>query len=200
MGQLRLACGLYNVVVRQSIIGKKMMSSGFLACTLYSRLWTCGNAQLRGEARVDGAALRALLVQFLAGEVGVDDVLRLNAERCEIAGENGRLRVHVQYARHADADLGAFLLDQGSALLLRGRDLEFRCGSATSGTSGTRNTPLAATSTKFGLAFLTLSRSPLMPRISSIFSTVPFSQVAMISRCAPASSGTLVFLAEWPRY
>ena len=32
-----------------------------------------------------------------------------------------------------------------------------------------------------------------MPRISSMFSTVPFSQVAMISRCAPFSSGTLVF-------
>ena len=66
-------------------------------------------------------------------------------------------------------------------------------GSATSGTSGTRNTALAATSTKLGLAFLILSRSPLIPRMSSMFSTVPFSQVAMISRCAPASSGTLVF-------
>ncbi len=65
-------------------------------------------------------------------------------------------------------------------------------GSATSGTSGTRNTALAAISTKFGLAFLILSRLPLMWRISSMFSTVPFSQVAMIRRCAPASSGTLV--------
>ena len=69
----------------------------------------------------------------------------------------------------------------------------FGSGSATLGTSGTRNTRLAAISTKFGLAFLILSSPPLMPRISSMFSTVPFSQVAMIRRCAPSSSGTLVF-------
>ncbi len=34
VGQERLACVPESGVVRQSIIGKKMMSSGFLACTL----------------------------------------------------------------------------------------------------------------------------------------------------------------------
>src|SRR5690242_21058860 len=65
-------------------------------------------------------------------------------------------------------------------------------GPATFGASGTRNTALAAISTKFGLAFLILSRLPLIWRMSSTFSTVPFSQVAIIRRWDPASSGTLV--------
>ena len=81
------------------------------------------NAQLRGEARVDGAALGAFLVQLLAGEIRVDDVLRLDAQRREVAREDGRLRVHIQHARHADAHLGA-LLHQRGALFLRGGDLE----------------------------------------------------------------------------
>ena len=61
------------------------------------------NAQLGGEARVDGAALGAFLVQFLAGVIRVHDVLGLDAERREVAREHRRLRVHVQHARHADA-------------------------------------------------------------------------------------------------
>ena len=66
-------------------------------------------------------------------------------------------------------------------------------GSATNGASGTRKTALADISTKFGFAFLILSRLPLIWRMSSTFSTVPFSHVAMIRRCEPASRGTLVF-------
>ncbi len=34
VGQERLACVPCSSLVRQSIIGKKMISSGFLACTL----------------------------------------------------------------------------------------------------------------------------------------------------------------------
>ena len=49
VGQVRLACTCAGRLVRQSIIGKKMMSSGFLACTLYSRLWTCGMPSLEGK-------------------------------------------------------------------------------------------------------------------------------------------------------
>ena len=49
VGQERLACVPCRSLVRQSIIGKKMMSSGFLACTLYSRLCTCGMPSLEGK-------------------------------------------------------------------------------------------------------------------------------------------------------
>ena len=66
----------------------------------------------------------------------------LDAERREVAGEDRRLRVHVQHARHADADLGA-LLHQLGALLLRGGDLESSAaGRPRCGTSGTRKTCL----------------------------------------------------------
>src|ERR1035437_6542781 len=83
------------------------------------------DTQFAGEAGVDGAALGAFLVHLLAGVIAEDDVLRLDAERREVAGEDGRLRVHVEYARHADADGGA-LLHEFDAPLLRGGDLEFR--------------------------------------------------------------------------
>ena len=83
------------------------------------------DAEFAGEARVDGAALGAFLVHLLAGVIAEDDVLGLDAERGEVAREDRRLRVHVEHARHADADIGA-LLHQFGALLLRRGDLEFR--------------------------------------------------------------------------
>ncbi len=43
------------------------------------------DAELGREAGVDGAALGAFLVQLLGGVVGVDEVLRLDAERLEVA-------------------------------------------------------------------------------------------------------------------
>ena len=46
-----------------------------------------------------------------------------------------------------------------------------------------------------GWAFFTASRPLLISRMSLTSSTVPFSQVAMISRCSPAESGTLLALA-----
>ena len=49
VGQVRLACTCESGLVRQSIIGKKMMSSGFLACARYSRLCTCGMPSLQGK-------------------------------------------------------------------------------------------------------------------------------------------------------
>ena len=63
------------------------------------------DAELGGEARVDGAALGAFLVELLGGVFGKHDVLRLHAERGEVTGEQRRHRVHVQHARHADAQL-----------------------------------------------------------------------------------------------
>ena len=79
------------------------------------------------------------------------------------------------------------LLHQLGAVLLRGGDLEASAADRPPSAPRARGTRrLAAISTKLGFAFLTLSRSPLMSRISLTSSTVPFSQVAMIRRCAPA--------------
>src|ERR1700680_1418176 len=100
VGHERLACTLYKSVVRQSIIGKKMMSSGFLAWILYSRLCTCGIPRFAGKH----APLVAFFVKLLAGKIGVDQVLRFDSQGIKVAREHGRLRVHVEHARHADAD------------------------------------------------------------------------------------------------
>ena len=87
------------------------------------------NAELGRKARVDRAALGAFLVELLAGVVGEDEVLGLEAERCEVAGEDRRQRIHVQHARHADADLGALLHQLDALLLRRGeRELGQRIG------------------------------------------------------------------------
>src|SRR5215813_3334313 len=83
------------------------------------------NAELAREARVDGSALRAFLVQLLARVVAIYDVLGLDTQTREIARKYRRLRVHVEHARHADANLAA-LLHQCSPLLLRSRDLDLR--------------------------------------------------------------------------
>src|ERR1017187_6783065 len=81
------------------------------------------NPQLGGEARVDGAALGAFLVQLLAGEIRIDDILRLDAQRRKVSCEDRRLRVHIEHARNTDANLGT-LLYEGGAPFLRSRDLE----------------------------------------------------------------------------
>ena len=54
-----------------------------------------------------------------------------------------------------------------------------------------RNASVEAFSTKLGFAFLTSSRRALITFISSIFSTVPFSHVAMMKRL-PSPSGVTV--------
>src|ERR1035437_5030014 len=96
----------------------------FLSVRAIQQIVDVRDAQLAGEAGVDGAALGAFLVHLFAGVIAEDDVLRLDAEGRELAGEDGRLRVHVEHARHTDADIDA-LLHQFGALLLRGGDLEF---------------------------------------------------------------------------
>ena len=85
------------------------------------------NAYLGGEARIDGAALCAFFIELLAGVVGVDKVLRRNPQRFEVGAEDRRNRVHVQDARHADAQ---FLspLHQFHALFLLGRESVLRRG------------------------------------------------------------------------
>jgi hypothetical protein len=66
------------------------------------------NADLRREARIDGAAARALAVHLLAGEFGVDQVLRLYAQALQVRAKHRRVQVHVEHARHADAKRLAF--------------------------------------------------------------------------------------------
>ncbi len=74
------------------------------------------DADLRGEARIDGAAARAGAVHVLAGELGVHQVLWLQAQALEIRAKQRCVEVHVQHTRHADAQAGA-LLHQRDALL-----------------------------------------------------------------------------------
>src|ERR1019366_2226517 len=97
----------------------------FLSVRAIEQVVDVRDAQLAGEAGVDGAALGAFLVHFFAGVIAEDDVLRLDAEGGEVAGEDGRLRVHVEHAGHADAQGGA-PLHELSALFLGGGDLVFR--------------------------------------------------------------------------
>ena len=114
-------CGCLDVnqsVNRQSTIGKKMKSSGFLSCSTYKQVVDVRDADLGREAGVDGPPLGTFLIELLAGVVGEHEVLGLDSEGCEVAREHGRHRVHVEDARHADAQLGA-LLHQFGALLLR---------------------------------------------------------------------------------
>ena len=61
------------------------------------------NADLRGEARIDGAALGAFLVELLGGVIGVDQVLGRNAQRLEVGAEDRVAACTVQNARNADA-------------------------------------------------------------------------------------------------
>src|SRR6185312_10324749 len=75
------------------------------------------NPEFARETRIDRAALRAFLIKFLAGEVAIYQVLCLDPETGEVSREDRRLRVHVQYPRHSDADL-APLLHQRRAVLL----------------------------------------------------------------------------------
>ena len=74
------------------------------------------------------------------------------------------------------------------ALFVHARD---GIGSATRSGLRVFQTSFAAISTKFGFCFFTASSPALMPRIESTSSTVPFSQVAIISRCSSSAFGTL---------
>ena len=83
------------------------------------------DADLGREARVDGAALGAFLVELLAGVLRPDEVLRLHPQRLEVGGEERPAGVHVERLGHADLQLGA-LLHQLGAFFLRGGELQLR--------------------------------------------------------------------------
>src|SRR5262245_39824565 len=87
------------------------------------------NAHLRREARVDRAALRAVLVKLLGRVVRIDQVLRRNAQALEIRGDERVDRILVENARDADAHRLA-LLEQFVPLARGGgqRDLARRVG------------------------------------------------------------------------
>ena len=103
VGQERLACTACSSRGQAIDHREEDDVQRLLGVHLVQQVMHVRNAQLRGEARVDGAALGAFLVQLLAGVIRVDDVLRLNPQRREVAREHRRLRVHVEHARHADA-------------------------------------------------------------------------------------------------
>jgi hypothetical protein len=105
-----------------------------------------GDAHLRREARVDRAALGALLVQLLRREVRVDQVLRRHAQRLEVRAEERVLRVLVEHPRDADAQLGP-LLEQREAALLVLQALARRLASVA------RASSLPATLPSFSAAF-----------------------------------------------
>ena len=144
------------------------------------------DADLRREARIDGAAARAGAVHILAGELGVHQVLWLQAQALQIPAKQGRVQVHVQHAWHANAQAGALLHQRDALFSGRRPSAASGVGSATFCGLRERQTSRAAMSTKFGLAFLTASRPALIPRIAPTSSTCPFSQVEMIRRRSPA--------------
>ena len=131
------------------------------------------NAQLGGEAGVDGAALGAFLVQLLAGEVGEDDVLGLDAQRREVAGEHG-IAVYMFSTRGMPMRTRRAASSARRAPFACAVNSKRGSGSATVGGWKDLKTSLAAISTRFGLAFLTLSIPFLMSRMSLTSSTRPF--------------------------
>ena len=74
------------------------------------------DAHLGREAWIDGAATGAFAVHLRRRVIGVHDVRVGDPEAFEVGAEERRVRVHVQHARHADADLGPALhtLDTGA--------------------------------------------------------------------------------------
>ena len=128
--------------VSVSIIGKKMTSSGFLAVVLVEQVVDVRDADLAREAGVDRAALGTLLVQLLAREVRVDDVLRRDARAPRSTPENSGFAAYAfEHARHADAQrlaLGGRLRCAGAAAAVSARPLG---GSATTVGASATGTP-----------------------------------------------------------
>ena len=79
------------------------------------------DADLGGEAGVDGASLGSLFIESFIGEIGIDDVFRGNAQRLEVGAEDGVHGVHVEDARNADTQVLALLHQLDALLLLRGK-------------------------------------------------------------------------------
>ena len=124
------------------------------------------DADLRREARIDGAAAGAGAIQLRRGVVGVDDVFRLHAEAFEIGVEERRVDVGVQHARNADAQSSRA---SPSARRVPSPPSSRRAtgiGSATDFDVRGRKTSCAAISTKFGFASLIWSRPALMSFMS----------------------------------
>ncbi len=76
VGQERCAWANGKSLGRSSIMGQKMMSSGFFLWCDVEQVMDVRDAHLGGEAGVDGAALGPFFVQAFVREVGIDEVLR----------------------------------------------------------------------------------------------------------------------------
>ena len=187
---------LHERRVQHVIHGEEDRVQRLLAVLLLDQVVDVRNADLRREARIDGAAAGARAIQFGTGVIGVDDVLRLHAEALEIAVEQRRVGVDVQHARNADAELLAILHQRAAffvALASSRPSLWSAADRQRSWHSPGRKTSLDAVVDKVRDAAARIVSSPaLMSFMSLTSSTVPFSQVAMIRRCSPCMSGTLV--------
>src|SRR5690348_5568362 len=77
-----------------------------------------GYSDFRRETRVDGAAASARAIQFGTRIVGINDVLRLEAQAFEVGVEQRSIRVDVQHTWNADTHFAA-ILHEGDALFSR---------------------------------------------------------------------------------
>ena len=88
VGQERCDCACFMSLGRSSIMGQKMMSSGFFLWCTAQHVVHVRDAHFGGEAGIDGPALGAFLVKLLVGVVGVNQVLGGNPQRLKVGAEN----------------------------------------------------------------------------------------------------------------
>ena len=168
-----------------------MQSSFFFACLSEEQVVHVRDADLRGEARIDGAAAGAFAIQLAARVVRVDDVAAGDAETLEVAVEERRVRVHVQHARDADPQRACAARISVAALARRPRPRALR------NRIGTRSRHCAARTllrrdldeVRVGLLDRVDARLDAAHRVRRL-RRVPFSHVAMISRRSSSAFGT----------
>ena len=104
---------------------------------LLDQVVNVGYSDLRRETRVDGAAAGARAIQLGTRIVGINDVLRLEAQAFEVGVEQRSIRVDVQHAWNADTDLAAILHERDALL---GRLSPCPCGNRVGHILGVRGT------------------------------------------------------------
>src|SRR4030095_314454 len=104
---------MQNVVHREKD-GVKWLFAMFLL----DQVVDMGYSDFRRETRVDGAAAGARAIQLGTRIVGINDVLRLEAQAFEVGVEQGSIRVDVHHAWNANTNFAA-ILHERDALLCR---------------------------------------------------------------------------------
>src|SRR5215471_20032970 len=95
---------MQNVVHREEDGVERLLAMLFLNQVVDVR-----DADLRGEAGVDGAAAGSGAIEIGAGVVGINNIFGLHTEAFEIRVEEWSVSVDVQHARDADAQLFSIL-------------------------------------------------------------------------------------------